>query len=99
MTFLLKEPLGKPTKVDNSNPFWVAMKKAFQERNLEVRPMVLFAMTDNRFMRAQGIPGFGYSPMNNTPVTLHCHDEFLKAETYLEGIKTYKAIIFNVGNV
>jgi aminoacylase len=37
--------------------------------------------------------------MNNTPVLLHDHDEFLKADTYLEGIQIFKKLIQKVGNV
>lgn len=36
--------------------------------------------------------------MNNTPVLLHDHDEFLQADVYLEGIEIYKKIINNVAN-
>lgn len=37
--------------------------------------------------------------MNNTPILLHAHDEYLKADTYLRGIDIYKIIITNVANV
>ncbi|KAL5278506.1 ACY1.2 family protein [Megaselia abdita] len=99
LSFSNKDPLGKPTKIDNSNPFWTAMMTAFEQRNLKVNPEILFAITDMRHIRAEGIPAFGYSPMKNTPILVHCHDEYLKVETYLEGIDTYKAIISNVANV
>lgn len=45
-----------------------------------------------------GIPTIGFSPMNNTPILLHDHDEFLNAEIYLKGIEIYKKIISKVGN-
>lgn len=37
--------------------------------------------------------------MNNTPVLLHDHNEFLHADTYLHGIKIYKKIISKIANV
>jgi aminoacylase len=49
-------------------------------------------------LRSVGIPAIGFSPMNNTPVLLHDHDEFLQADVYLEGIEIYKKIINNVAN-
>lgn len=55
--------------------------------------------TDSRFIRALGIPAIGFSPMNNTPVLLHDHNEFLKADTYLNGIEIYKKIIPKLANV
>lgn len=55
--------------------------------------------TDSRFIRALGIPAIGFSPMNNTPVLLHDHNEFLKADTYLNGIEIYKKIIPKLANI
>nr|CAD7453367.1 unnamed protein product [Timema tahoe] len=46
-----------------------------------------------------GIPALGFSPMNNTPVLLHDHDEFLNEKVFLEGIKIYQHLIPAVANV
>ena len=45
------------------------------------------------------IPVIGFSPMNNTPVLLHEHDEFLKASTYVEGITIYKKLLLEIANL
>lgn len=45
-----------------------------------------------------GIPALGFSPMNNTPVLLHDHDEFIGADTYLRGIDIYEKLIPSVAN-
>lgn len=45
------------------------------------------------------IPAIGFSPIYNTPVLLHDHDEFLGADVYLRGIEIYKQIIPKVANV
>lgn len=37
--------------------------------------------------------------MNDTPVLLHDHDEFVTATTYLKGIDIYEKLIESVGNV
>ena len=46
-----------------------------------------------------GIPVFGFSPMNNTPILLHDHNEFLNEQVFLRGIHIYQHIIPAVANV
>lgn len=66
---------------------------------LEIKTQIFPGGTDSRYIRQVGIPAIGFSPMNNTPVLLHDHDEFLKADTYLNGIEIYKTLIPKVANV
>lgn len=54
--------------------------------------------TDSRYIRSVGIAAIGFSPMINTPVLLHDHDEFLQADVFLTGIEIYKEIITKVAN-
>jgi len=51
------------------------------------------AATDSRFLRLLGIRALGFSPMPNTPVLLHEHNEALSIDTYLKGIDIYCTII------
>jgi len=60
---------------------------------LKTRVRVFPGATDSRYIRYAGIPALGFSPINNTPILLHDHDEFLKADTYLHGIEVYKKLI------
>ena len=46
-----------------------------------------------------GLPALGFSPMNNTPILLHDHDEFLNEKVFLRGIQIYKKIIPAIANV
>ena len=46
-----------------------------------------------------GIPAIGFSPMNNTPVLLHDHDEFLNETVFLRGIDIFEDIITNIADV
>ena len=46
-----------------------------------------------------GIPALGFSPMNNTPILLHDHNEFLNEKIFLRGIDIYSDVILNVANV
>ena len=62
-------------------------------RNIKTKTQVFPGGTDSRYIRSVGIPAIGFSPMINTPVLLHDHDEYLQADVFLEGIEIYKKII------
>ncbi|XP_060649017.1 LOW QUALITY PROTEIN: aminoacylase-1B-like [Drosophila nasuta] len=99
LVFEMKNPFVEPTKIDDTNPFWVAFKQSLDELGLKTRVRVFPGATDSRYVRYAGIPALGFSPINNTPLLLHDHDEFLRASTYLHGIEVYKKLISNVANV
>ncbi len=46
-------------------------------RGITIQTGIFPAATDSRYLRVAGYPAFGFSPMNNTPVLLHDHDEYL----------------------
>jgi aminoacylase len=58
-----------------------------------IEPQVFPAATDSRFLRALGIRALGFSPMRNTEILLHEHDEYIPEATYLEGIGVYVGLI------
>eukprot|EP00099_Drosophila_melanogaster_P013149 NP_001287478.1 uncharacterized protein Dmel_CG6726, isoform C [Drosophila melanogaster] len=93
LEFEMKNPFVEPTKIDSSNAYWLAFKKALDDLGLKTRVRVFPGATDSRYIRYAGIPALGFSPINNTPILLHDHDEFLKADTYLHGIEVYKKLI------
>ena len=66
---------------------------------LKVQPQIFPGGTDSRYVRGVGIPAIGFSPINNTPVLLHDHDEYLGVDTFLKGIEIYCQILTSVGNV
>jgi aminoacylase len=47
-------------------------------------------------LREIKIPAFGFSPMRNSKILLHCHDEHIKEEVFLEGIDVFEKIIFEL---
>ncbi|XP_056638469.1 aminoacylase-1-like isoform X1 [Diorhabda sublineata] len=94
-----KQSLIEPTKVDNSNSYWVAFKQATDELGLTLKPQVFTGGTDSRYIRAIGIPAFGFSPINNTSILAHENDEFLNTATFLKGILYYEKIIEKIGNL
>ncbi|KAK9667080.1 hypothetical protein RND81_14G231400 [Saponaria officinalis] len=102
MTFDFKQKVsvldesGKPimTAVDSSNPWWVLLEEAVKSTGAELeKPEIFPASTDARYFRRKGLPAIGFSPMANTPVLLHDHNEFLNQEEYLKGVDIYVSII------
>ncbi|KAF4530315.1 hypothetical protein B566_EDAN018457 [Ephemera danica] len=87
------------TKLDDSNPFWVAFKSECDQMNMNMEPRIFCGATDARFIREIGIPALGFSPMVRTPVLLHAHDEFLNERVFLDGIAIYERLITAVANV
>ncbi|CAG4972095.1 unnamed protein product [Parnassius apollo] len=97
--FEQKNPNVECTKTDDSNPYWVAFKGACDAMKLKLDCRIFPGGTDSRYIRRVGIPAIGFSPMNNTPVLLHDHDEFLKADIYLRGIEIYEKLIPAIANI
>lgn len=89
----VQQPKVEPTKLDNSNKYWVAFSQAIEACGEKVAPCICPGATDIRFVRSLGIPGLGFMPIKNTPVLLYDHDEFLEADMYLKGIEIYQKIL------
>ncbi|KAL3274495.1 hypothetical protein HHI36_015877 [Cryptolaemus montrouzieri] len=87
------------TKLDNSNPYWAPFREAINELGIEIKPQIFSAGTDSQLLRQEGIPAIGFSPINNTPVLLHDHDEYLGIDTFLKGIDIYCGIIKKIANL
>lgn len=74
----LRDNRGRPlmTLVSDSNPWWSVFNQAVTRAGGKLsKPEMLASTTDARFMRSLGIPVFGFSPMKNTPILLHDHNE------------------------
>ncbi|KAK1408632.1 hypothetical protein QVD17_40569 [Tagetes erecta] len=87
---------GKPilTAHDGSNPWWALLEGAIHKANRKFgKPEIFPASTDARYFRLKGVPAIGFSPMANTPILLHDHNEFLNKEEYLKGIEVYEHIL------
>ncbi|CAN6685065.1 unnamed protein product [Malus baccata var. baccata] len=87
---------GKPilTATDSSNPWWALLEDAVKKANGKLgKPEIFPASTDARYFRNLGLPAIGFSPMANTPILLHDHNEFLNKDEYLKGIEIYESII------
>ncbi|KAJ7006664.1 aminoacylase-1-like [Populus alba x Populus x berolinensis] len=97
----LRDYMGRPlmTATDDSNPWWSVFKQAIAAAGGKLaKPEILRSTTDARFMRQLGIPTFGFSPMTNTPILSHDHNEFLKDTIFLKGIEVYEHIIHGLSS-
>ena len=55
---------------------------------------VVYSIYRDNFLYTQlNIPALGFCAINNTPILLHDHNEFLNEKTFLRGIEIYEDII------
>lgn len=83
----LRDFMGRPlmTPTNESNPWWGVFKKAVEAAGGKLaKPEILASATDARFARQLGIPTLGFSPMPNTPILLHDHNEVLLQLVYVQ---------------
>lgn len=72
------------TATNGSNPWWSVFKQAVEATGGKLaKPEILASTTDARYIRTLGIPLVGFSPMINTPILLHDHNEVLERWYYL----------------
>jgi len=89
----------KMTSVSKEDPWFQAFSRATDKHQLKIAPRIFPAGTDSRFIREIGIPAFGFSPMNFTPVLLHDHNEFLNEKIFLKGIDIFCDVIEEIASV
>ncbi len=82
---LLTNNLRKHTKPHNADEVAI---------NAEIFP----AATDSRFLRALGLRAFGFSPMRNSEIMLHEHNEYISETVFLEGCDIYVTLIEELAN-
>jgi aminoacylase len=74
----VRDKFGKPmlTATDSSNPWWTLLEEAVRKANGKLgKPEIFPAATDARYYRLHGLPAIGFSPIANTPILLHDHNE------------------------
>ncbi|XP_065203221.1 aminoacylase-1-like [Planococcus citri] len=99
LEFRKKNPYVPPTPLDDSNPWWIEFKSAIEKMELKWKPMISTGSGDIRYIREVGIPAIGFSPMINTPVLMHDHDEFLNEKIFLFGLDVYYNVIKNLASL
>jgi aminoacylase len=78
----------------DENPWWGVFTSCLkQECSADCDDMIFPAATDSRFLRALGIRAIGFSPMRNSPILLHEHNEYLDREVFVEGCGVYEKLL------
>ncbi|KAJ2778124.1 adenylate cyclase [Coemansia javaensis] len=87
------------TPTDASNPFWVAFEAAVAAQGIAIEREIFPAATDSRYLRRAGVPALGVTPLRNTPILLHDHNEYVLQSDVLNGIAFYERVLAAVANV
>ena len=81
------------------NPWWKLFETTLSvECGVKINPSVFPAATDSRFLRALGVKALGFSPIRNSPILLHEHDEYLDDFIFLEGVNVFVTLIKNLSS-
>ncbi|GAM27570.1 hypothetical protein SAMD00019534_107460, partial [Acytostelium subglobosum LB1] len=102
LSFQFADYAEKNELTDIKNPdlkWWTTFQQSCSAMNVKLCPEIFPAATDSRFIRNLGIPAFGFSPINNTPILLHDNNEFLNEATFLRGIDIYERLIGDLSNM
>lgn len=97
--FVQKGMCKNVTPTDNSDPWWRQLAAVFEEEKCKIQKEIFIGGTDARYSREVGIPAIGFSPMINTPILLHDHNEFLNEYVFLEGVRLYTKILPRLANL
>ena len=97
--FLLKSGTDALTSTSPQDAWWRAFVTGVERLGCKIEKGIFSAGTDSRFFRELGYPAIGFSPINNTPVLLHDHNEYLNEEVFLKGIQIYFQLIPELANV
>ena len=84
---------------DNDMWFKAFRRGACDLSGLKIATRIFPAATDSRFIREVGVPALGFSPMPNTPILLHDHNEFLNQGVFLRGIDAFCNIISEIASI
>ncbi|CAJ0584244.1 unnamed protein product, partial [Mesorhabditis spiculigera] len=94
-----RQCVSNTTKTTNDDPLWNAFESTLTSLGCKLNLAIFPGATDSRYMRPKGYSSIGFSPMNNTPVLLHDHNEFLNEKIYLRGVEIYEKLIENIANI
>ena len=100
VTIQYDQDSGPLELTDVEKPSWWLdnFKKTCEEFKCKLNWTVFPAATDSRYLRNAGYPAIGFSPIINTPILLHDHNEYLPQDVFLRGIEIYVKLIENLTN-
>ncbi|KCV70499.1 hypothetical protein H696_02840 [Fonticula alba] len=92
--FHVKTPEHYVSQASEDNVWWRTLRQSVEvDHGVPLAPAVFPAATDGRYLRSLGLDVFGFSPIRNTPVRLHDHNEFVFCQGFLEGVACYEGVI------
>ncbi|XP_022816505.1 aminoacylase-1-like [Spodoptera litura] len=97
--YVVKNPQVKNTKIDGSVPFWDVMKNVVVDMGYTIKCVICPGATDARHVRRQGIPAINFSPILETPMLLHAHNERIHVDMYKKGIDIFENVLVAIANV
>ena len=86
------------TNIENSSWWLKSFKQTLKDMKCKSNWTIFPAGNDSRFLRNAGYPAIGFSPIINTPILLHDHNEHLSKDVFLNGIEIYVKLIQNLTN-
>ncbi|KAE9552450.1 hypothetical protein FO519_004335 [Halicephalobus sp. NKZ332] len=98
-TFAEKTMTKFTTPITDDDDYWKTFSQTLKNENMKYSPEIFTAATDSRYLREHGYKSIGFSPMINTPVLLHDHNEFLDESVFLRGVEVYTKLIKNLASV
>ncbi|CAF0871263.1 unnamed protein product [Brachionus calyciflorus] len=88
------------TSIDEEkNPWWRTLNNSCKLLGIKISEEIFPGGTDSRFLRERGIPAFGFTPLNNTPILLHDHNEFINKDSFLKGIDILYQVVLDLANM
>ena len=87
-----------PHENDLEGKWLKLIESTFNNLSIPIEKEIFPAATDSRFFRKIGLPCFGFSPIRNTPILLHDHNEFIFEKGFLKGIDIYVELIQTLAN-
>ncbi|CAH8617057.1 unnamed protein product [Schistosoma mattheei] len=91
------------TPDESTNPWWATLISVCSKHGSKVQKRIFPGGTDARFVREyhllphatnnKPIQAIGFSPIKNTPVLLHDHDEWLDKTEFLRGCRLYSDLV------
>ncbi|KAI9479758.1 adenylate cyclase [Coemansia sp. RSA 989] len=86
------------TSTDPADIFWRAFEQAVEGQGFSIKKEIFPAATDSRYLRRAGIPALGVTPLCNTPILLHDHNEYVLESDVLRSIDFYTSVIAALAN-
>ncbi|CAH2075524.1 unnamed protein product, partial [Iphiclides podalirius] len=99
MEYYVKNPQVKSTDIGERSNFWKAVHKTVVGMGLGIECVICPGVTDARYVRLRGIPVIGFSPLLNTPLLLHAHNERVHVDEFKRGIDVMEEVVKAVANV